>query len=228
MLRERKWIITKKSQNQYGLALDNRKDYTKLDWITWTATLTQNRDDFEALIDPIFTFLNATPDRAPMGDWYQNEEARKEGFTARPVVGGVFLRMLYDKSVWDKYAGHDQTKASNWAAIPKPPVITMIVPAADNLRQCGATPLPFRQTVGRRLISSIPPGHSAKADLERKVRRALLSARSGTPMTFGCAAKLRFLHEPMTSWRDGCIMMKTRRFTINGVLAVKAVDTLPV
>ena len=75
-------------QNPYGLPLDNRETYTKLDWITWTATLTQNREDFEALIAPIISFLNATPDRSPMTDWYQTKTARKVGFDARPVVGG--------------------------------------------------------------------------------------------------------------------------------------------
>ena len=121
----------KKMQNQYGLPLDNRETYTKLDWITWTATLTQNRDDFEALIAPIITFLNETPDRSPMTDWYQTKTARKVGFTARPVVGGVFMKMLYEKPVWQKYAGRDQTKAANWAAIPKPPQVIVVVPAAD-------------------------------------------------------------------------------------------------
>ena len=121
----------KKVQNEYGLPLDSREGYTKLDWSTWTATLTQNRADFEALIDPVAHFLNATPDRSPMTDWYRTKTAQKVGFTARPVVGGVFLQMLYDKQLWHKYACRDKTRASGWAAIPPPPKITVIVPAAD-------------------------------------------------------------------------------------------------
>ena len=70
----RKWTIYRKIQNKYGLPLDNRETYTKLDWITWTATLTQNRADFEALIDPIFPFLNETPDRSPLTDWYSDQD----------------------------------------------------------------------------------------------------------------------------------------------------------
>ncbi len=93
-----------KTQNQYGLPLDNRKTYTKLDWITWTATLTQNRADFDAVIAPVIAFLNQTPDRSPMTDWYETKTARMVHFIGRPVVGGVFLKMLYDKSVWRKYA----------------------------------------------------------------------------------------------------------------------------
>lgn len=121
----------KKMQNTFGLPLDDRKGYTKLDWVTWTATLTQDRSDFEALVAPVFSFLNETPDRSPMTDWYQTKTARKVGFTARPVVGGVFVQMLYQKPVWAKWTGRDSTKAANWAPIPKSPVITEVVPAAD-------------------------------------------------------------------------------------------------
>jgi hypothetical protein len=120
----------KKIQNEFGLPLDNRKTYTKLDWILWTATLTQNRSDFEALVNPVFKFLNETPDRSPMTDWYETKSARKVGFTARPVVGGVFAQMLYNREVWSKYASRDKTKAKNWAPMPivKPP--TIVVPTA--------------------------------------------------------------------------------------------------
>jgi hypothetical protein len=121
----------KKNQNEFGLPLDNRKEYTKLDWITWTATLTQNREDFDALIAPVVHFLDNTPNRTPMTDWYQTKTARRVGFDARPVVGGVFMRMLYEKPVWQKYAGRDKTKASNWAPMPKPPGFEPVVAAAD-------------------------------------------------------------------------------------------------
>jgi hypothetical protein len=124
----------KKIQNKYGLPLDNRQTYTKLDWITWTATLTQNRADFEALIDPIFTFMNETSDRSPLTDWYQTKTARKVGFTARPVIGGVFAQMLYDKATWAKYAGRDKTKAANWAPMPKAPVLMNVLPTAQEER----------------------------------------------------------------------------------------------
>ena len=63
-------------------------------------------------------FLNTTPDRSPMTDWYQTKTARKVGFTGRPVVGGVFLEMLYDQPVWHKYASRDKTKAASWAPMP--------------------------------------------------------------------------------------------------------------
>ena len=120
----------KKIQNEFGLPLDNRKTYTKLDWILWTATLTQDRADFEALLAPVYKFLNTTPDRSPMTDWYETKSARKVGFTARPVVGGVFAQMLYDRTTWTKYARLDKTRAANWAAMPiaKPP--TLVVPTA--------------------------------------------------------------------------------------------------
>ncbi len=133
----------RRTQNKYGLPLDNRSLYTKLDWILWTATLTQNREDFEALVDPVFRFLNETPDRVPMTDWYFTHDARRRGFTARPVVGGVFLQMLYDKAVWQKYAGRDKTRAAGWAPMPRPPVLVTVMPTAQD------EPVTWRYTMRR-------------------------------------------------------------------------------
>jgi hypothetical protein len=122
----------RKTQNRYGLPLDNRETYTKLDWILWTATLTQDRADFEALVDPVVDFLNDTPDRVPMTDWYFTDTGRRRGFTARPVVGAVFLRLLYDRPVWLKYASRDTTRAADWAPMPTPPRTVPLVPTSQS------------------------------------------------------------------------------------------------
>jgi hypothetical protein len=40
--------------------------------------------------------------------------------------------MLYEKSVWKKYASRDVTKASDWAPMPKPPQVISLVPTAED------------------------------------------------------------------------------------------------
>lgn len=84
----------KKVAAPYGLGLDNRKPYTKLDWLVWTATLAPKQEDFLTLTAPITKFLNETPHRVPMSDWYATESPKKVGFQARSVVGGVFIKTL--------------------------------------------------------------------------------------------------------------------------------------
>ena len=117
-VRAREMAYYRKIQNAYGLPLDNRKDYTKLDWLLWTATLTQDRADFDALTAPVLRFIQESPVRSPLTDWYDTKTARKVGFTARPVIGGVFIQMLYQKDAWHKYAARDTTKAGGWAPMP--------------------------------------------------------------------------------------------------------------
>ena len=90
----------KKMQNKYGLPLDNRKDYTKLDWIIWTATMTENRTDFDAFVAPLAVWLNETPSRVPLTDWYDTKNGTQIGFQARSVVGGLYLPLL--KARWKK------------------------------------------------------------------------------------------------------------------------------
>ena len=101
---QKEMAFYRRTQNPYGLPLDNRRLYTKLDWITWTATLTGSRADFDAIVAPVFDFLNDTPHRVPMSDWYWTHDATKTGFQARSVVGGVFLRLLDDETTWKKWA----------------------------------------------------------------------------------------------------------------------------
>lgn len=91
-------------QNMYGLPLDNRERYTKLDWILWTATLTDSPADFQALVVPAYRFADESPSRVPLTDWYWTHDGKQRGFQARSVVGGVFVKMLADPAMWKKWS----------------------------------------------------------------------------------------------------------------------------
>jgi arylsulfatase A-like enzyme len=110
---DKEMAFYRNTQNRYGLPLDSRKGYTKLDWILWTATLTGKRDDFQSLVKPVVHFLDETPSRVPMTDWYGTRNGRRVAFTARPVVGGVFMQMLCDDAIWRKWAAEDSSVARN-------------------------------------------------------------------------------------------------------------------
>lgn len=82
-------------QRQYGLPLDNRSEYTKTDWIIWTASMCKSQEDFEALVEPVWRFYDESVDRVPMSDWTWTDKAEHRGFKARSVVGGFFMRLLF-------------------------------------------------------------------------------------------------------------------------------------
>ena len=89
--------------NRYGIPLDSRADYTKLDWEMWTATLADNKPAFDALVDPMYRWANETSSRVPMTDWYDTKTGKQVGFQARSVVGGLFIKALADKELTQKW-----------------------------------------------------------------------------------------------------------------------------
>ena len=91
MQKEIPYYLTK--LNEWGLPLDSRKDYTKTDWIVWTASM-GTREQFETLVDLVWKYYNETGDRIPMGDWVNTLDTGHPAFKARSVVGGVFAKLL--------------------------------------------------------------------------------------------------------------------------------------
>ncbi len=130
-VREQEMKFYRTKLNEFGLPLDSRDTYTKLDWTLWSATLTQNRDDFDALVNPVWRLVNEMDQRVPLSDWVLTQRAALRDFQARPVVGAFFLQMLYDSAVWKKWSARDTNRPANWAAILKPPKLVEIVPTAE-------------------------------------------------------------------------------------------------
>ena len=94
--------------NEFGLPLDNRADYTKLDWSVWTATLAGKPkpgepDTFAAILAPIGRWINSGPTRVPLTDWYDTKTGKQIGFQARSVVGGVYIKALADPALAEKW-----------------------------------------------------------------------------------------------------------------------------
>ena len=85
-----------KQVNAYGMPLDNRKTYTKSDWLVWTACLAPSKQDFEKFISPLWDCYNVSPSRVPLTDWYDTITSVMVGFRHRSVQGGLFIRLMLE------------------------------------------------------------------------------------------------------------------------------------
>ncbi len=99
---EVKWYIA--HENEYGFPLDSRRDYTKLDWELWSATMGTD-EQFRQLIAPLAKWADTTPSRVPETDWYDTKTGKQEPFQARSVVGGLFIKALADPALAKNYQG---------------------------------------------------------------------------------------------------------------------------
>lgn len=88
------WGFYAKQTKPFGLALDNRKTITKLDWEFWTATLAHDQDQFANLSRNVASWADQSTSRVPLTDYYDTESGRQVRFQARSVVGGIFIKAL--------------------------------------------------------------------------------------------------------------------------------------
>ena len=86
--------IYKEKMNEYGVPLDSRKKYTKLDWLMWSTVIVDDKDYFDKVIECVTKMITETAERVPLSDWYCTEVAKPIMFQARSVVGGLFINLL--------------------------------------------------------------------------------------------------------------------------------------
>lgn len=84
--------------NIYGTPLDNRKTYTKSDWILWCAAMEESKEKAARLIGPVADYLKNTESRVPFSDWYDTQSGVYCRFIARSVQGGIFMPMFFQNN----------------------------------------------------------------------------------------------------------------------------------
>lgn len=80
--------------NRYGVPLDCRAPFTKIDWLMWSTRIWEDKAYFDLVCKAIVNMLNETTDRVPMTDWYDTHTAEYHAFINRSVVGGLFINLL--------------------------------------------------------------------------------------------------------------------------------------
>jgi len=98
--REIAWY--KSHARPYGVPLDSRSDMVKCDWLSWAAAFASSQSDAEELLHYVYLFADQTPSRSPFSDWYNSTTNRMIGFTARPVMGGLYARTLIQAMQGDR------------------------------------------------------------------------------------------------------------------------------
>ena len=107
---------------KYGMPMDARYDGTvpeygyraKLDENVMAATLTGNETDFAKLVDPCWNYVNETPSRFALRDYYNPKTAGGYEFQARPVVGMFWAQVVAKKTATAiDNAVVDRTKAED-------------------------------------------------------------------------------------------------------------------
>ena len=135
-LAEKEVAYYRSKLQKYGVPLDSRTHLTKTDWSYWSATLARDFDSFDAITSPIWDYMNTTPTREAMVDSYITDDLKSNGMHARPVIGGVFIKLLADRPKWRKWTElDDNLRPSNWAPLPVAPKLVELVPTSRTSSQ---------------------------------------------------------------------------------------------
>jgi hypothetical protein len=126
---EAAWYAT--VQGKYGLPVDSRTDTSLIDWALWSIALARKPADFEALLDPIYRYAHETPTRVPLSDWFVTTTGKQQGFQARPVVGGIFIRLLAEPAARARWSKAATRVEGPWAPLPAGGAVRIVAATAQ-------------------------------------------------------------------------------------------------
>ena len=126
-IKEKEIAFYLQQMQTYGVPLDSRTNFGDLDHSFFSATLASSDADFQAMIAPFYAYLDTTTTRLPLVDLYKVDDIHSDGFRARPVVGGAFIKMIADRKMWAKWVNKSNFRAANWAPMPYQPALTPIL-----------------------------------------------------------------------------------------------------
>ncbi|MDE5655502.1 MAG: DUF4965 domain-containing protein, partial [Muribaculaceae bacterium] len=118
--REIAWYL--KNNPKYGTPLDNRDASAKSDWLMWMAALSPDTETFNIFSDRHWAYINETPTRIPLSDWFDCNSGHSKNFSARSVIAGLWAKVLMDRELaklppvsdeWSPKGNHIKTR---WAA----------------------------------------------------------------------------------------------------------------
>jgi hypothetical protein len=133
----------KSIEQPYGVPIASVTTRASVEWSMWEFSMATNLTDFETLVTPIYNYLNTTTDLVPGSD-LNTDNGNGSGssyFHARSVVGGVFVELLTNKALWNRYASQDTTVLGTFAPFPAKTVITPSAEeSASNWKYTTSTP----------------------------------------------------------------------------------------
>ena len=82
---------------KYGLPLDSRALINKNDWHMWIASMAEDDAEFQTYMEPMWNYVNETTTRVPLSDLHNADTGTRNGFMARPVVAGYWMKVFMEK-----------------------------------------------------------------------------------------------------------------------------------
>lgn len=80
--------------NTYGIPMDNRGVYTRIDVVSWVAAMTADVDQQRKIFSVLYNWAKNTQPSTPLTDWYDTVSGKQFKFTARAAVGGLYGLMV--------------------------------------------------------------------------------------------------------------------------------------